>query len=113
MKIKKFIITIAIVAVLSMLIGGVYFYNKYTYTFEELVKSNWNIAMPENCHEIYKTNDGPSFHGEGIRYHVLQCDNLEAVKEMVDWRTTNVVRIDSKVKKLLLNLDIPAEFKIN
>lgn len=113
MKIKRVIIVLSILIVLLMLTGGVCFYNRYTHTFSEVVKSNWNIELPENYHEIYKTNDGISFNGDGIRYHVLQYDNLEAIKEMVNWQSTDVVRIDSKVKMLLKNLDIPSEYEIN
>lgn len=113
MKSKRVRIVLAILIVLLMFTGGVYFYNRYTYTFPEIIKSNWDIELPENYHEIYKTDNGRGFDGDGIRYHVLRYDNLEAIKEMVNWRSTDVVRIDSKVKKLLKNLDIPSEYEIN
>lgn len=40
--------------------------------YTAVVKLNWDLALPESWEEIYKADSGPSFHGDGMRYHVLQ-----------------------------------------
>lgn len=40
-------------------------------------EKNWNLELPQNCTEIYSEDSGPSFHGDGIRYHVMQYEEVE------------------------------------
>lgn len=37
-----------------------------------VIRMNWGVSLPENCREIYETDSGASFHGDGERYHVFQ-----------------------------------------
>lgn len=40
--------------------------------YTAVVELNWGLSLPESREEVYKTDSGPSFHGDGTRYHVLQ-----------------------------------------
>ena len=66
---KKIIIIASIVVVIAL---GVVLYNSLFNTpYTEIIESIWNIDLPEaGAKEIYSYSE-PSFHGDGIRYHVI------------------------------------------
>ena len=34
---------------------------------------------------MYEADEGPSFHGDGIRYHVFSYQNSAAIEQMLPW----------------------------
>ncbi len=81
-----------------------------------VLESNWGISLPGQAHltEVYEQDSGDSAHGDGIRYHVYDCDAPDAVLEMVDWSdeepATNYFDSLSQAAEEWLNeIDVPQE----
>ena len=53
------------------------------------MKINWKISMPYMSlyREIYHKDSGPSFFGDGTRYHVYSYKNEKHIEKMVEWQT--------------------------
>ncbi len=48
-----------------------------------IIMSIWDISLPTNCKEIYQTDDGASFLGDGLRYHVFKYETGIAFNELI------------------------------
>lgn len=53
------------------------------------IKINWKISMPYMSlyREIYHKDSGPSFFGDGTRYHVYSYKNNKYIEKMFEWQT--------------------------
>ncbi|MBQ9854455.1 MAG: hypothetical protein IJO57_05435 [Bacilli bacterium] len=53
------------------------------------MRINWKISMPYMSlyREIYHKDSGPSFFGDGTRYHVYSYKNEKHIENMFDWQT--------------------------
>lgn len=51
------------------------------------LRRNWGIKLPVGYSETYEATSGPSFHGDGTRYHVFSADDPDDLKDLVDWIT--------------------------
>lgn len=90
MKRKRIISTLSVVAaVLVILFGGIVIRNRLN-DYSHILRLNWNLILPSDsgCSEIYSDDSGPSFHGDGIRYHVFNYEDETAIDTMVDWQLT-------------------------
>ena len=90
MKRKRIIITLSVVAaVLVILFGGIVIRNRLN-DYSHILRLNWNLILPSDsgCSEIYSDDSGPSFHGDGIRYHVFYFVFETALYTIVDWQLT-------------------------
>ena len=61
-----------IIIVISLIVVILFIYNKLT-NYSTALKLNWNIKLPSSAKitEIYENSAEPSFHGDGIRYHIF------------------------------------------
>ena len=86
MKRTGLLYVIVFIAVFSLLVFGSFSKPDDTSYFPVL-KSNWGIALPENAgwSIVYEKDTGPSFHGDGIRYHVYSYDTDNTVSNMLPW----------------------------
>ncbi len=41
-------------------------------SYLKVIRNNWGISLPAGCLEIHEADSGPSFHGDGERYHVFE-----------------------------------------
>lgn len=90
MKRKRIIITLSVVAaVLVILFGRIVIRNRLN-DYSHILRLNLNLILPSDsgCSEIYSDDSGPSFHGDGIRYHVFNYEDETAIDTMVDWQLT-------------------------
>lgn len=80
---KKLIIILGILLTIFII-----FYFLYTDCWTAM-KINWKISMPYMSlyREIYHKDSGPSFFGDGTRYHVYSYKNEKHIEKMVEWQT--------------------------
>lgn len=110
--IKRILKTVMILFVI-LIIGICVYKIKNRFTYSEIIQKNWGIELPTSYEEVYSTDSGASFLGDGERYHVFQYDSNEEVKNALNWQSIDVVRIDGKVKKILSNLNILDKYAID
>ena len=83
MKNKKLFIIIGIALPIFIIL---YFWYADCWT---AMRINWKISMPYMSlyREIYHKDSGPSFFGDGTRYHVYSYKNEKHIENMFDWQT--------------------------
>lgn len=82
MKKKKTLLVIIVVLISVWTI-----YRAIIPSYASVLEANWGIELPIKalCKEVYEADTGPSFHGDGIRYHVFSYKNSAAIEQMLPW----------------------------
>lgn len=82
MKRKKILLLMVVVLVSVWTI-----YRAIVPSYSSVLEANWGIQLPIKafCKEVYEADEGPSFHGDGIRYHVFSYQNSAAIEQMLPW----------------------------
>ena len=78
------------------------------------MKINWETSVPYMSfyREVYHKDSGPSFFGDGTRYHVFSYKNEKYIKKMFDWeieeKTTEIRSSYSEfIKEELDRIEVP------
>lgn len=68
-----------------LLVLIIFYFIFFDYGF--VIKINWGISIPYRSFykEIYQKDSGPSFNGDGTRYHVFSYKNEKYIDEMFEW----------------------------
>ena len=77
--------------------------------YSEILKANWDIKLPKGYEEVYEKVSGPSFLGDGERYHIFRYKHAERANHYIDWEKGNSVVVETEVGEVLNSLDIPEE----
>ena len=85
----------------SLLLGG----NDYTVT----LAANWDLALPKSGGCVYETDSGPSFHGDGERYHILEYPAYTGLETAVSWAEAPDEAALAEIRAILDGLDVPPE----
>ena len=82
MKKKKILLVIIVVLVTVWTI-----YRAIIPSYSSVLEANWDIELPVKalCKEVYSEDTGPSFHGDGIRYHVFSYRYEDYIDLMFAW----------------------------
>src|SRR5690606_19110780 len=97
------IVTCLILIIILIIRFGAYFIN-----YGIAIKANWGIWLPRGFKEIYSTDSGPSFFGDGERYHVfyyrkgLKEKELEKFNYRSEEHTSELQSRENLVCRLLL-----------
>lgn len=79
---------------------------EYTATFT----LNWGLSLPESSGCVYEADSGPSFHGDGKRYHVLSYPSGSTIETAVSWQDAPLEDAPAEeITQLMDNLSIPEE----
>ena len=69
---KKFFKAITLIAVLCIICAICFLMRKaVNTTYTRVLKTNWSIELPNAGAKEFFSYSEPSFHGDGIRYHVI------------------------------------------
>lgn len=77
--------------------------------YYHIINSNWKINLPREYEEIYYTDIGPSFHGDGKRYSIFQYEALKEIDNLLQWQDKNNY-VDYSIKEILDKLEVPNEY---
>jgi len=89
MKKKKALVLLVVASLLALVIS-ITLYWCYFSDYSNVLKINWGFSLPqESCYlNIYSQSSGASFTGDGIRYHVFSCENIDSIDKMFVWQLT-------------------------
>jgi hypothetical protein len=113
-KLQIFLLSSVLLGI--VLIGSfIYFYLNKPYT--EVIKANWSISLPKPYKEVYSTNSGESFHGDGERYSIFEYKNKEDIDLSLNWDNNEneavnsaiIKTIESEIIEVINGLSIPME----
>ena len=86
--------------------------------YNRALNVNWGFKVPwqSQYSEIYKTDSGLSFHGDGLRYHVYSYKYEDFIDLMFAWspveRETNYYdSYGEAVTEWLNDLEVPEEYR--
>lgn len=84
---KKRILPLVLIALISVWT----IYKSIVPSYASVLEANWGIELPIKafCKEVYEADTSPSFHGDGIRYHVFSYKNDSPIENMVTWSDVN------------------------
>ena len=110
---KKRILLVVLVTLISVWT----IYKSIVPSYASVLEANWGVELPIKalCKEVYKADTGPSFHGDGIRYHVFSYRYEDYIDLMFAWsgnleNKTLFYRSYSEASDIWLDeLDIPEE----
>ena len=74
-KLKRWqrnLIIICAVLLLLLAVFGPALWSALRYMGAGVYEANWGLAMPDGITELYRTDSGASFHGDGYRYAVYE-----------------------------------------
>ena len=123
-KTKIIIGTAVVLLALFVLSGAPRFLSMMlsTSTYTKVIETNWGIDLPEDgAKEVYSFSE-PSFHGDGIRYHVIDYPAGNESKKIQN-AMFQIGKLNSEfslptegqlsaVEELLKGIDIPADINI-
>ena len=110
---KKRILQVVLIALISVWT----IYKSIVPSYASVLEANWGVELPIKalCKEVYKADTGPSFHGDGIRYHVFSYRYEDYIDLMFAWsgnleNETLFYQSYSEASDIWLDeLDIPME----
>lgn len=76
-----------LLAIFVALISVWAIYQSIVPSYSSVLEANWGIKLPVKalCKEVYREDTGPSFHGDGIRYHVFSYRYEDYIDLMFAW----------------------------
>jgi len=116
---KRIILSIASTFIL-VFGGAMLFMWNHLADYNTTLEANWEISIPSKARysEIYSKNAVPSFHGDGIRYHIFSYKDHSCVGEMLDWESDEretffYDNYSNTVNVWLETIDVPSEYRPN
>lgn len=80
----------------------------FSHDYTQVVNANWHIGLPHSQGSVYETDSGPSFTGDGWRYHVLAYP-AGSLDNALGWRTTVPEEAMGDIRDILDRLEVPEE----
>lgn len=95
-----------------LIIIGLFIYNfiKESNTYSNIIKSNWKIKLSSSYKEIYSSDSGSSFLGDGYRYHIFEYKTINDIKDSLDWQTYRNPSMELDINNILSELKVPNEY---
>ena len=85
-------------------------------SYSVAIKANWGISLPYKalCTEVYAKDSGPSFQGDGIRYHVFEYKYEDYIDLMFAWsqaehETGYFASVSAAAESWLDEIEVPQE----
>lgn len=107
-----------VLIICAILITGTLIWSAIVPSYSGVLETNWGFELPiyALCSEVYEKDEGPSFHGDGIRYHVYQYKYEDYIDLMLVWETMENVSIFGKTyseeaDSWLDRLEVPDEWR--
>jgi len=118
MKSKKRNILSIVLVIIIVLSAIMFFMWKHLANYNTTLEANWEISIPfkASYSETYSKDSGPSFHGDGIRYHIFSYKDHSYVEEMLEWESDEKYTIfygnySNTVNVWLDTIDVPSEYR--
>ena len=75
------------------------------------VNANWELDLPMEEACLYKADSGASFHGDGLRYHVLEYADTAGLETALETQTETIVPFPAGAEAILEELSVPADWR--
>lgn len=79
--------------------------------YERIINLNWNLDLPRSSGCLYETDSGESFHGDGLRYHVLEYAPGSGLVKALEEQTEERSPADCPAAEIWEALSVPADWR--
>lgn len=79
--------------------------------YERIINLNWDLDLPRSSGCLYETDSGSSFHGDGLRYHVLEYADGSGLAEALAEQAEEVLPADCPAAEIWEPLSVPAKWR--
>ena len=107
---KRGIIVIVMMLAAAVFFGGC---GMSALSFGAALKANWGITLPSaaGSEEVYSMESDASFHGDGIRYHVLSYKDEDSIEMMLKWDDEDGTAHSENCESWLDRIEVPADMR--
>lgn len=109
MKWKKWLLAAAVIVPVGLVIVS-----RWIPSYAAAIEANWGISLPwqAKLQEVYAKDTGPSFTGDGLRYHVFEYEHEDYIDLMFAWsankhETRNYETVSQAAEAWLDEIDVP------
>lgn len=81
--------------------------------YERTIALNWDLELPRSSGCLYETDSGASFHGDGLRYHVLEYAPGSGLAEALERQTAELSPADCPAEAIWEELSVPMDWRPN
>lgn len=106
---KRFLFDGIFILMIVLLSSCAYSIQEYT----SAISANWSIKLPSSYTEVYSTDDGPSFNGDGQRYHVFLYEDINDIENSLEWKTNKNTIVENQVIEIISTLNIDEDYDLN
>ena len=75
------------------------------------VNANWELDLPMEDACLYEADSGASFHGDGLRYHVLEYADTAGLEAALESQTEALTALPAGAEAILEGLSVPADWR--
>ena len=105
-KVKKWLLAAA-----AIVVAGLVIVSGIVPSYSRALEANWGISLPwqARMQEVYEKDSGPSFHGDGVRYHVFSYKYEDYIDLMFAWAFNNADSVGESADSWLDEIQVPEE----
>lgn len=81
--------------------------------YNKILESNWGILLPKGYKELYSTDSGDSFLGDGQRYHVFDYEEKLKQEEIEKFSSKKNIKVEEEAEGILIQLGVSKEKRPN
>lgn len=74
------------------------------------IRVNWNLPLPAKAEQLYYADSGPSFHGDGVYYTVLEFPDGDGLEGLAAWNEPSADAA-AEVETILAEITVAEEWK--
>ena len=75
------------------------------------VNANWELDLPMEDSCLYESDSGASFHGDGLRYHVLEYADAAGLEAALTGQTEELTDLPAGAEAIREGLSVPADWR--
>lgn len=79
--------------------------------YERIIHLNWELSLPRSSGCLYETDSGASFHGDGLRYHVLEYASDSGLAEALEKQTEERSPAECPAAEIWEALSVPTDWQ--
>lgn len=106
---RKFIVLLATI-LMGTIAFGVFLFFFHQRSYLDTIDENWSLKIPKGPQEIYATDDGDSFLGDGVRFHVFMIKDNDVLRNSLTWNTNRDADMETKILDIIEPLKIDDQY---
>lgn len=108
---KRKILGVSLLLLVFLTAAAFFLTTAFSGGYERIINLNWGLDLPRSSGCLYETDSGASFHGDGLRYHVLEYASGSNLTEALEEQTEERAPADCPAAEIWEALSVPADWQ--